>query len=264
MPPRPRRKPGRACESWPPHPKVLAVGEIGLDYHYDFSPRDVQRDGLRTATRVRRRGRQAHRHSYARSVGRYPALLREHWRGGGIMHCFTGDAAEARQALDLGFHLSFGGVLTFPKAEALQRSGALRARKIACWWRPTRPIWRPVPQRGKRNEPAFMVETARRLAEVRGVAAGSASPRRPRERRCCGRAGSWLNWLTSHEPGQARAGLHRARNLRPDPRRSGAGGKGDQPGVRRVGGGRHPDRSVSAGERRQAAAAHRCCCWPPS
>ena len=89
--------------------------------------------------------------------------------GGGIMHCFTGDAAQARQALDRGFHLSFGGVLTFPKAEALARSRAHSFPTTACWSRPTAPYLAPVPHRGKRNEPAFVVETARRLAEVRGI-----------------------------------------------------------------------------------------------
>ena len=90
---------------------------------------------------------------------------------GGIMHCFTGDAAQARQALDLGFHLSFGGVLTFPKAEACAkpRESTPDDRLLVetdC------PYLAPVPHRGKRNEPAFVVETARRLAEVRGVHAG--------------------------------------------------------------------------------------------
>ena len=95
-------------------------------------------------------------------------MLREHCRGGGIMHCFTGDAAQARQALDLGFHLSFGGMLTFPKAEDRSRGGAHHAGRPAAG-RDRCPYLAPVPHRGKRNEPAFVVETARRLAEVRGV-----------------------------------------------------------------------------------------------
>jgi TatD DNase family protein len=87
---------------------------------------------------------------------------------GGIMHCFTGDAAQARQALDLGFHLSFGGVLTFPKAESLREAARITPEdrllvETDC------PYLAPVPHRGKRNEPAFVVDTARRLAEVRGV-----------------------------------------------------------------------------------------------
>ena len=85
------------------------------------------------------------------------------------MHCFTGGAAQARQALDLGFHLSFGGVLTFPKADDLRQAARIAPLdriliETDC------PYLAPVPHRGKRNEPAFVVETARRLAEVRGVA----------------------------------------------------------------------------------------------
>ncbi|HUB35098.1 MAG TPA: TatD family hydrolase, partial [Bryobacteraceae bacterium] len=85
---------------------------------------------------------------------------------GGIMHCFTGDPAQARQALDLGFHLAFGGVLTFPKADAVREAARLTPAdrlllETDC------PYLAPVPHRGKRNEPAFMLETARRLAAIR-------------------------------------------------------------------------------------------------
>jgi TatD DNase family protein len=87
---------------------------------------------------------------------------------GGIMHCFTGDAAQARQALTLGFHLSFGGVLTFPNAESLRQAASITPEdrllvETDC------PYLAPVPHRGKRNEPAFVVDTARRLAQVRGA-----------------------------------------------------------------------------------------------
>ena len=153
------------------HPKVRAVGEIGLDYHYDFSPRDVQ-------MRVFRRQMEM-----AAECG-LPIVIhtREAWDDtlaavknagglphGGIMHCFTGDAAQARQALDMGFHLAFGGVLTFPKAEALREAARVTPEdrlliETDC------PYLAPVPHRGKRNEPAFVAQTARRLAEVRSTA----------------------------------------------------------------------------------------------
>jgi TatD DNase family protein len=152
------------------HPKVLAVGEIGLDYHYDFSPRDVQQRvfarQLEFAAEFKKpiviHTREAWDdtlHAVAQSGG---------LPNGGIMHCFTGDAAQARQALDMGFHLAFGGVLTFPKAEALREAARLTPEdrllvETDC------PYLAPVPFRGKRNEPAFVVETARRLAAVRGV-----------------------------------------------------------------------------------------------
>ena len=97
------------------------------------------------------------------------AVLRAKWQGGGIMHCFTGDAQQGREALDLGFHLSFGGVLTFPKAESLREAARL-APDDRLLVETDCPYLAPVPHRGKRNEPAFVVETAKRLAEVRGRA----------------------------------------------------------------------------------------------
>jgi TatD DNase family protein len=149
------------------HPKVLAIGEIGLDYHYDFSPRDVQREVFERQLEI------------AADAGK-PIVIhtREAWEDtlaqvrslphGGIMHCFTGDAAQAREALDRGFHLSFGGVLTFPKAEALREAAKIvPAERLLV--ETDCPYLAPVPYRGKRNEPAFVVETARRLAAVRGV-----------------------------------------------------------------------------------------------
>jgi len=150
--------------------KVLAVGEIGLDYHYDFSPREVQR-----AVFVEQLG-------LAGGAGK-PVVIhtREAWEDTlrllrerfplrrGILHCFTGGPEEARQALDLGFLLSFGGVLTFPKSEAVREAARL-APEDRLLVETDAPYLAPIPKRGKRNEPAFLVETVRRLAEVRGVA----------------------------------------------------------------------------------------------
>lgn len=148
--------------------KVLAMGEIGLDYHYDFSPREVQREvfiaQLKLAAGAGKPIVIHTREAWQDTV----LLLREHWSGGGIMHCFTGGPAEAREALDLDFHLAFGGVLTFPKAEAVRESARL-APADRLLVETDAPYLAPVPKRGKRNEPAFMVETARRLAEVRGI-----------------------------------------------------------------------------------------------
>ena len=150
------------------HPKVLAVGEIGLDYHYDFSPRDVQRAVFeQQLTLAAEFGKPIVIHT-REAWDDTLAILRAHWHGGGIMHCFTGDEAQARQSLDLGFHLSFGGVLTFPKAENVRQAARL-APEDRLLIETDCPYLAPVPHRGKRNEPAFVVETARRLAEVRGV-----------------------------------------------------------------------------------------------
>jgi len=159
-----------ALETLSKEPKVLAVGEIGLDYHYDFSPRDVQRDvfveQLKLASRTGKPIVIHTREAWEDTL----ALLRTHWAGAGIMHCFSGGPAEAIQALDLGFYLSFGGVLTFPKAEA-PREAARLAPEDRLLIETDAPYLAPVPKRGRRNEPAFMVETARRLADVRGVTA---------------------------------------------------------------------------------------------
>ena len=149
------------------HPKVVAIGEIGLDYHYDFSPRDVQRAvfsrqlaiAAEAALPIIIHTREAWDDTFE--------ILRREWRGEGILHCFTGDAVQARQALDAGFHLAFGGVLTFPKAEPV-REAARTTPSDRLLLETDCPYLAPVPHRGKRNEPAFVVETARRLAQVRG------------------------------------------------------------------------------------------------
>ncbi|HKD08289.1 MAG TPA: TatD family hydrolase [Bryobacteraceae bacterium] len=150
--------------------KVVAFGEIGLDYHYDFSPREAQREVF-----IEQLGIAAEaglpviihtREAWEDTL----SILREHWRGPGIMHCFTGDAVQAREALDLGFHLAFGGVITFRTAEAV-REAARITPEDRLLVETDAPYLAPVPWRGKRNEPAFVAETARKLAEIRGVAA---------------------------------------------------------------------------------------------
>jgi TatD DNase family protein len=149
------------------HPKVVAIGEIGLDYHYDFSPRDVQRAVFSTQLAIAAEAAQPivihTREAWEDTL----EILRREWHGEGVMHCFTGDVTQARQALDAGFCLAFGGVLTFPKAEPVREAARFTPAdrlllETDC------PYLAPVPHRGKRNEPSFLAETARRLAEVRG------------------------------------------------------------------------------------------------
>jgi TatD DNase family protein len=151
------------------HPKVLAVGEIGLDYHYDFSPRETQREVFAKQLAIARDAGKPvvihTREAWADTM----ELLREAHAGRGILHCFSGGPEEAEQAIELGFHISFAGVVTFPKASRVQAA----ARMVP----PDRllietdaPYLAPVPNRGKRNEPAFVLENARKLAELRGVA----------------------------------------------------------------------------------------------
>jgi TatD DNase family protein len=152
------------------HPKVISLGEIGLDYHYDFSPRDVQRAAFIEQMSIAREAARPIVIHTREAWDDTLALLREHWAPsglGGIMHCFSGGAAEARQALDLGFYLSFGGIVTFPKATELHEVARLApADRILV--ETDAPYLAPVPKRGKRNEPAYILETARKLADLRG------------------------------------------------------------------------------------------------
>lgn len=153
------------------HPKVVALGEIGLDYHYDHSPREVQREVFLEQMRIAGDARKPivihTREAWEDTL----ALLEEHWKPtglGGIMHCFSGGPVQAARSLELGFHLSFGGILTFPKSADVQEAARTApANRILI--ETDAPYLAPVPHRGKRNEPAFVAETARQLARLRGV-----------------------------------------------------------------------------------------------
>lgn len=154
------------------HPKVIAIGEIGLDYHYDFSPRDVQKSmfiGQMAIAGAAKKPIVIHtREAWDDTF----ALLDQYWKPlglPGIMHCFSGGLTEARRALDLGFFLSFGGILTFPKALEVQ-AAARQAPQDRLLVETDAPYLAPVPKRGKRNEPALIVHTARKLAELRDEA----------------------------------------------------------------------------------------------
>jgi TatD DNase family protein len=152
------------------HPKIVAVGEIGLDYHYDFSPRDAQRAVFAEQMRIAGQARKPIVIHTREAWDDTLALLEQHWTQLGlpaVMHCFSGGPREAARCLALGCYLSFGGILTFPKAAELRESARLApADRILV--ETDAPYLAPVPHRGKRNEPAFVVETARKLAEVRG------------------------------------------------------------------------------------------------
>ena len=152
------------------HPKVAALGEIGLDYHYNFSPPEVQRDLFIEQLEI------------ARDAG-VPVIVhtREAWDDTfllleqlwaptglpGVMHCFSGGPAEAERALAMGFYISFAGVVTYPKARNVQEA-ARRVPDERLLVETDAPYLAPVPKRGQRNEPAYVVETVRKLAELRG------------------------------------------------------------------------------------------------
>ena len=150
--------------------RIAAIGEIGLDFHYDHSPREVQQEVLRAQIRL------------ARDVGlpviihtreaddETAALLEEEGARevGGVIHCFTGGHDLARRALALGFYVSFSGIVAFPRSETIQqvaRTVPLDRLLVET----DSPFLAPPPHRGKRNEPAFVVEVARKVAALREI-----------------------------------------------------------------------------------------------
>ncbi len=162
-------------------PEVIACGEIGLDYYHEGAPHAVQREGLIRQLEIaaaRRRPILIHcrpkddvAEAAAGAWGDLFEVLEEHWQAtglGGIMHCFGGGWEQAQQSLDLGFLISFAGNLTYPKARPLRELAAqlpldgLLVETDAPWLA-------PAARRGQRNEPAWVVETARALAKLLGV-----------------------------------------------------------------------------------------------
>ena len=159
------------------HPKVLAWGEIGLDYFYDHSPREIQQAAFVRQMELASEARLPiiiHCRPSENSENAWEDTLRlieQHWKStglGGILHCFTGTLDEMRRSLDFGFMISFAGNVTFPKAQPI-RDVAMQVPLDRMFIETDSPFLAPVPYRGKRNEPAFVVEVARRIAELRGV-----------------------------------------------------------------------------------------------
>jgi TatD DNase family protein len=159
-------------------PAARAIGEIGLDYHYDFSPRDVQQQVFRVQVRL------------ARELG-WPVvihtreaeddtidILRDEGGGDlrGVLHCFTGTAALARAGLGLGLYVSLAGIITFPRAADLRET--IRTVPLERLLAETdSPFLAPVPHRGKRNEPAHVTHVVAALAELLGIGAGDVARR---------------------------------------------------------------------------------------
>lgn len=151
---------------------AVAVGEIGLDYHYDFSPRDVQREVFAVQVELAvARDLPVVIHT-REATDDTLAVLREVGGGRvrGVMHCFSGTLAEARSALDIGFYISLSGILTFPKAGDLRETARqLPADRLLI--ETDAPFLAPVPNRGKRNEPAWVRATLETLAGLHGTPA---------------------------------------------------------------------------------------------
>jgi len=161
------------------HPKVIAWGEIGLDFFHDHSPRDVQKKVFTRQMELAAAAKLPIVIHCRPSEGSDDAwedclrLMQEHWAAnglGGILHCFTGNWAQAKRALDMGFMISFAGNLTFPKAQQI-RDAAVEVPLDRMLIETDAPFLAPAPHRGKRNEPAFVIETARKLGEIRGLSA---------------------------------------------------------------------------------------------
>jgi TatD DNase family protein len=159
------------------HPKVIAWGEIGLDYYYDHSPRDTQKQvfvrqmelagAAKLPIVIHCRPSENSENAWEECL----QLMEEHWtpKGiGGILHCFTGTWTHAKRALDMGFMVSFAGNMTFPKAQQI-RDAALQVPLDKILIETDCPYLAPLPYRGKRNEPAYVIETARKLGELRGL-----------------------------------------------------------------------------------------------
>jgi TatD DNase family protein len=145
-----------------------AVGEIGLDYHYDFAPRPLQQEVFRAQVRLAAdRALPIIIHTREADADTL-RILKEERCDRGVFHCFTGEARMAREALDLGFHLSFAGILTFPKAAEL-RDVAQRMPLDRILSETDSPYLAPVPHRGKRNEPAYVVRVVETLAGLHGL-----------------------------------------------------------------------------------------------
>jgi TatD DNase family protein len=155
------------------NPKVVAIGEAGLDYHYDKSPRDAQAQGLRQhIAAARETGLPLVIHSRECDADMARILEEESGKGAfpAVLHCFTGGRDLAFKAIELGHYVSFTGILTFKNSQALRDiAAALPADRILV--ETDAPYLAPLPYRGKRNEPAYVAETAKVLAESRGVTA---------------------------------------------------------------------------------------------
>jgi len=154
------------------HRRVIAWGEVGLDYHYDHSPRDVQQRVFRQQLDQARAAKLPLVIHCREAWPECLAILDENWHGGGlggVLHCFSGDLAEAKKGIEMGFLVSFAGNLTYPKAQHL-REVARELPLDRLLIETDAPFLPPQPHRGKRNEPAYVVEVARTLASVRDLA----------------------------------------------------------------------------------------------
>ena len=153
------------------HPKVIGIGETGLDFHYDNSPRPQQEASFRQhIAAARETGLPLIVHTRSADEDTCRILQEEAGKGAypGVIHCFSAGRAVAETALEIGFHVSFSGILTFKKAEEV-RAVARDVPVDRLLVETDAPYLAPVPHRGRRNEPAHVVHTAARLADIKGL-----------------------------------------------------------------------------------------------
>jgi TatD DNase family protein len=164
------------------NPKVIAWGEIGLDYYYDHSPHDIQQSVFVHQMELARAAKlpivihcRPSEKSGDNSDNAWDdclSLIEQHWKSsglGGVLHCFTSTWPHAKRALDMGFMISFAGNITFSKAQNI-RDSAMQVPLERMLIETDSPFLAPVPHRGQRNEPAFVKEVARQVGELRGLA----------------------------------------------------------------------------------------------
>lgn len=165
------------------HPKLVGIGESGLDYHYDHSPRDAQQRSFRTHIRAARQtGLPLVVHTREADADTIRILTEEGaGQGGGrpvkgVIHCFSSGRHLAEKAVEIGFYVSLSGILTFNRSDDL-RATVRELPLDRLLVETDAPYLAPVPKRGKRNEPAFVVHTAARLAEVKGLGSAETAAR---------------------------------------------------------------------------------------
>jgi len=162
-----KRKSGdlEKLEALTQHPRVKAVGEIGLDYHYDYSPRDVQMECFRAHMELARRVELPVIVHQREAAADTLSVLRDYWDIPGVVHCFSGSVEVAREILDMGWYLSFTGVITYSNARVSHE--VLRyAPHDRIMLETDAPYMAPVPYRGKRNSSLYMPEITASLAEI--------------------------------------------------------------------------------------------------
>lgn len=169
----------RQMLAWAKNDRVIAWGEIGLDYFYDHSPREAQQSVLIRQMKLAEQSKlPIIIHCRPSENGEdawedFFRLIERHWRHtglGGILHCFTGSVEHARRGLDLGFIISFAGNITFPKAQNI-RDAARMVPLDRMLIETDCPYLAPIPHRGKRNEPSFVKEVAKQVGEIKGITA---------------------------------------------------------------------------------------------